>query len=156
TVRFTVLFPDNALDVHQYVRGGPPRITTLKVIGDFQSQIGGTDWDIGTAPVMEKTQCQNKGWMYSYTTPRLADKFYQYKYFVTFENSTTRYVSDPCTKYGGSDDKENSAFVVGGPLITGVQPITRLPTPRDLVLYEMMIDDFTAEYRGERAPVDAI
>jgi pullulanase/glycogen debranching enzyme len=65
-------------------------------------------------------------------------------------------VSDPCTKYGGSDDKENSAFVVGGPLITVVQYIARLLPPRDLVLYEMMIDDFTAEYRGMRASVDAI
>jgi hypothetical protein len=72
------------------------------------------------------------------TTTQLADNFYQYKFFVTFENGTVRYVSDPCTKYGGSDDKENSAFVVGGPLIAGVQAIARLLPPRDLVLYEMI------------------
>ena len=47
-------------------------------------------------------------------------------------------------------------IVVGGPLITGVNPIGRLLPPRDLVLYELMVDDFTAEYRGDRAPVDAI
>jgi pullulanase len=32
-------------------------------------------------------------------------------------------------------------------------------TPRalaDLVIYELMIDDFTADYRGNRAPVDAV
>jgi pullulanase len=156
TVTFRVFFPDNALDPSQYQRGGLPRIAQMKVIGDFQSQIGGRDWDIAGAPVMQRTQYQNLGWEYSYTTTPLADNFYQYKYFVTFENATTRYVSDPCTKYGGSGDKENSAFVVGGPLITGVNPIGRLLSPRDLVLYELMIDDFTAEYRGNRAPVDAI
>jgi glycosidase len=156
TVTFRVFFPDNALDPRQYQRGGLPRIAQMKVIGDFQSQIGGRDWDIAAAPVMQRTQYQNLGWLYSYTTTSLADNFYQYKYFLTFENGTTRYVSDPCTKYGGSDDNENSAFVVGGPLITGVNPIGRLLPPRDLVLYELMIDDFTAEYRGNRAPVDAI
>lgn len=156
TVTFRVFFPDNALDPTQYQRGGVPNINEMKVIGDFQNQIEGNNWDIGTAPVMEKTQYRNKGWAYSYTTTQLADNFYQYKFFVTFENGTARYVSDPCTKYGGSDDKENSAFVVGGPLIAGVQPIARLLPPRDLVLYEMMIDDFTAEYRGQRAPIDAI
>ena len=116
TVTFRVFFPDNnALDPSQYQRGGVPNINEMKVIGDFQNQIEGNNWDIGTAPVMEKTQYRNKGWAYSYTTTQLADNFYQYKFFVTFENGTARYVSDPCTKYGGSDDKENSAFVVGGP-----------------------------------------
>ena len=76
--------------------------------------------------------------MYSYSTKKpLADNFYQYKYVVTFENGEVRRVSDPCTKYGGSDDQENSAFVVGGPLlINGVNPIERRVPPRDLVLYE--------------------
>ena len=156
TVTFRVFFPDNALDPTQYRRGDVPHIAEMKVIGDFQNQIGGIDWDVNSAPVMRKTQYQNKGWMYSFATERLVDNFYQYKYFVTFQNRTVRYVSDPCTKYGGSDDKENSAFVIGGPQITGVDPIgSRLP-PRDLILYELMIDDFTAEYRGDRAPIDAI
>jgi 1,4-alpha-glucan branching enzyme len=128
----------------------------MKACGDFQSRSGGTDWDIATAPVMLKQQYQNKGWLYSFTTPPLPDGFYQYKYLVTFENGTSRWVSDPCTKYGGSDNNENSAFVVGGPLIDGVNPIGRRLPPRDLVLYELMIDDFTAEYRGNRAPLDAI
>jgi len=39
----------------------------------------------------------------------LADGYYQYKYFVEFENGTTRYCADPCAKYGGSDQvNENS------------------------------------------------
>jgi 1,4-alpha-glucan branching enzyme len=127
----------------------------MKVFGDFQNSIGGKNWDIATAPVMQRSQYQNKGWLYSFTTPPLPDNFYQYKYHVTFENRTTRDVSDPCTKYGGSDD-ENSAFCVGGPRCDSVKRLDRRLPPRDLVLYELMIDDFTAEYRGHRAPVDAI
>ena len=156
TVTFNVFFPDNTLDPNQYQRGGLPRIAEMRVLGDFQSHSGGIGWDIATAPVMLRQQYQNKGWLYSFTTPPIPDGFYQYKYFVTFENGTSRWVSDPCTKYGGSDNNENSAFVVGGPLIDGVNPIGRRLPPRDLVLYELMIDDFTAEYRGNRAPVDAI
>ena len=56
TVTFQVFFPDNALDRSQYQRGGLPRIAEMKVIGDFQSQIGGRDWDIATAPVMARNQ----------------------------------------------------------------------------------------------------
>jgi pullulanase len=155
-VTFRVFFPDNALDPSQYQRGGLPHIAQMKVAGDFQSQIGAKDWDTDTAPVMHKEQYQNMGWLYFYSAGPLSDNFYQYKYFVTFEDGQSRWVSDPCTKYGGSDDNENSAFVVGGPLINNVNPIGRRQPPRDLVLYELMIDDFTAEYRGDRAPIDAV
>ena len=65
-----------------------------------------------------------------------------------------RVVGDPCTKYGG-DSLDRSAFVVGG-LPAEAAPIdTRLPSS-DLIIYELMIDDFTKEYRGTRAPIDAI
>jgi pullulanase len=150
TVTFQVFFPDNALDRGQYQRGGLPHIAEMRVV------IGGESGNISTAPMMQRAQYQNKGWLYSYVTAPMADGFYQYKYFVTFENGTSRWVTDPCTKYGGSDDNENSAFVVGGPLIDGVRPIGQRLPPRDLVLYELMIDDFTAEYRRDRAPIDAI
>ena len=53
-VTFQVFFPDNTLDPNQYKRGGSPRIAEMKIIGDFQSQIGGNEWDVATAPVMEK------------------------------------------------------------------------------------------------------
>ena len=71
-VTFRVFFPDNALDPSQYQRGGLPHIAQMKVVGDFQSQIGANDWDIDTAPVMRKEQYQNKGWLYSYNTGPLA------------------------------------------------------------------------------------
>ncbi len=86
----------------------------------------------------------------------MPDGFYQYKLFVTFEDTTSRFVADPCAKYGGSDRvNENSAFVIGGNLAEARPIVRRLPV-KDLVIYEMMIDDFTAELRGSRAPVDAV
>ncbi len=156
SVTFRVFFPDNALDPSQYQRGGLPHIATLQVAGDFQHQLGGLDWDVASAPVLEKAQYQGKGWLYSFSTVPLDDGFYQYKYFVTFEDGTTRWVSDPCTKYGGSDANDNAAFVVGGPRLGVAKPLGRPLPPKDLVLYELMIDDFTAEFRGARAPIDAI
>jgi hypothetical protein len=153
SVEFRVFVPDAAVDPLQYTRGGTPRIRTLRVTGDFQSEIGGTGWDFRGAPQLTRQQHPN-GWLYRYNIPNLGDGFYQYKYFVEFENGTTRWVSDPCSKYGGSEN-ENSAFVIGGNSVA-VQPIgQRLPL-KDLVLYELMIDDFTAQYRGTRAPFDAV
>jgi pullulanase len=37
-----------------------------------------------------------------------------------------------------------------------VRPIAKRLPLRDLVVYELMIDDFTAAFRGERAPIDAV
>ena len=53
----------------------------------------------------------------------------------------------------------NAGFVIGGsqPADNVISPVAggRLPL-RDLIIYEMMIDDFTDEYRGARAPLDAV
>jgi len=154
-VEFKLFFPDNTVDPTQYVRGGLPRISEIRVRGDFQSHLGGQDWELATAPVMTKV-AHPKGWLYTCKIdPALPEGFYQYKYFVTFENATTRWCGDPCTKYGGSDEHENAGFAIGGNTTT-VNPIPQRLPPRDLVLYELMIDDFTSEFRGSRAPVDAI
>jgi 1,4-alpha-glucan branching enzyme len=149
-VEFQLFLPDAT----QYIRGGDPRIEKIQVIGDFQSKIGGKNWEIASAPVMTR-QSHPKGWLYTYAMDRdLPDGFYQYKYYVTFQNQTTRWVTDPCTKYGGCDH-ENSAFVVDDQhtMVNAIQ--TRLPL-KDLIIYELMIDDFTAEFRGDRAPIDAV
>jgi 1,4-alpha-glucan branching enzyme len=154
-VTFTVFLPDNTVDPSQYVRGGSPKIKEIRVTGDFQKQLGGTDWDLSTAPVMHRTP-HPKGWLYTFTIEEdLPDGFYQYKYFVNFENGTTRFCSDPCTKYGGRDQHENSAFVIGGQTTTVTPIATRLP-PKQLIMYELMIDDFTKEFLGNRAPIDAV
>jgi len=154
-VEFKLFFPDNSIDPKQYVRGGLPRIKEIRIRGDFQSHLGGQDWAFDTALIMAK-QAHPKGWLYtSKIDQALPEGFYQYKYFVTFENQTTRWCGDPCTKYGGADEHENAGFAVGGN-DTSVQPIAKRLPSQDLVLYELMIDDFTREFRGNRAPIDAI
>ncbi|HEY4388501.1 MAG TPA: alpha-amylase family glycosyl hydrolase, partial [Ktedonobacteraceae bacterium] len=57
-------------------------------------------------------------------------------------------------KYGG-DSHDRSAFVVGGNPVKPLELSTRLPS-QDLIVYELMIDDFTREYRGGQAPIDAV
>jgi 1,4-alpha-glucan branching enzyme len=153
SVHFRLFFPDAGKDPSQYVHGGPPRIQRIQVTGDFQRRIGGQDWDSVNAPEME-LEDHPQGLLYSYCIPDLPEDFYQYKYFVTFENGTTRWCGDPCTRYVGTHN-ENAAFVVGGNTAT-VEPIGERLRLRDLVIYELMIDDFTAGYRGGRAPVDAV
>lgn len=155
-VEFRLFLPDKTVDPAQYVRGGEPKIQEVKLIGDFQHLLGQQDWDPDDAPIMQRVAHPN-GQLYQFSTPQdLTDGFYQYKYFVEFENGTTRFCADPCAKYGGSDqENENSAFVVGGNL-ANAEPIAQRMPPADLVIYEMMIDDFTSEFRGTRAPIDAV
>lgn len=140
------LFLPNAT---QFVRGGDARIRSVRAAGTFQE----TPWDAASA--LELTpQERAEGTVWTHRIDALADGFYEYKYVVTFDDGTVRWVGDPCSKYGCADH-ENAGFVVGGS-DTAVEPIAhRLPL-RDLVLYELMVDDFTAEYRGTRAPLDAV
>jgi pullulanase len=151
-----LFIPDNTVDPGQYVRGGTSCIESVEIISDFQHLIspGAADWDPTKALPMQRSDHQN-GYIFTYSFDcPLPDGWYQYKYLVTFKNSTVRLVGDPCSKYGG-DSNDNSAFVVGDSQVQP-QPIgTRLPS-RDLIVYELMIDDFTKEYRGNRAPVDAV
>src|SRR5258708_2363101 len=152
-VRFSVFFPDNLVDPTQYQRGSLPNIATLRATGDFQSAGGGQDWDHLNGPILVK-QSHPKGWVYTAVVDGLADGFYQYKYFVEFADGTTRWCGDPCSRYGGPVN-ENSGFVVGGAVIPVVPLANRLPLEQ-LVIYELMLDDFTAEYRAGRAPLEAV
>jgi hypothetical protein len=132
---------------------GDPRIASIQVGGSFQNSLGQTDWDWSTAPALTAA-ATTEGTFWTYTTPvDLPSGFYEYKYFVTFNDGSTRVVGDPCARYGGSEN-QNSAFVIGGspPGSNVVRPLggPRLPL-RDLVVYELMIDDFTDEYRSFRA-----
>ncbi|EKV01575.1 1,4-alpha-glucan branching enzyme [Leptolyngbya sp. PCC 7375] len=159
---FKLFFPNRSKDASQYEdKGGTygdPQITSIQVVGDFQAQLGQSPWDIGQAPQMQKA-AHSKGWVWSYRTPtNLQAGFYEYKYYLTFNNGETRYVGDPCTRYGGSEN-QNSAFVIGGsaPTNNQVSPLAHgRKHLRDLIVYELMIDDFTDEYRGARAPLEAV
>jgi pullulanase len=152
-VEFRLFFPDASVDAGQYTRGGLPHIHSIRVVGDFQSALGGTDWEIAGGLEL-RLAAHTHGMLYSARVPQLADGYYEYKYFVEFENNTSRWCSDPCSKYGGSE-MENSGFVMGGNEVAVVPIVSRLPL-KDLLMYELMLDDFTAGYRGTRAPLDAV
>src|SRR3954469_21475550 len=155
-VTFRLFFPDSAADPNQYKRGGDPKIKSIRVRGDFQSKLGGVDWDLATSLKLTK-KAHPKGSLYTAKIPNLPDGFYEYKYFVEFQNGDTRWCNDPCAKYGGSQN-ENSAFVVGGSpfSISTVEKIAKRLPIQDLVIYELMLDDFTKEYLNNRAPLDAL
>jgi len=156
-VQFSLFFPDTNRDPLQYERGGDPRIKNIRIVGDFQNSIDGKgNWNKDTAPLMVKKE-HPKGWVWAYITEKILPAgFYQYKYLVTFDDGEERPpIGDPCTKYGGSKD-QNSAIAVGG----RIEKVKPLKNPRkryrDLVVYEMNVDDFTAEFRGHRSPLEAM
>lgn len=154
--RLTLFIPDSDVDPTQYFRGGPCHIVEVRVIGDFQNRIDpkATNWDATTGLLMEKTQHAN-GYLFTYQFAEpLPEGYYQYQYWVRFENTKVRIIGDPCTKYGG-DSQDRSAFVAGGRPVEPVGLESRLPS-QDLMIYELMIDDFTKEYRGNRVPIDAV
>jgi pullulanase len=153
SVQFRLFIPDNTVDAKQYTRGGPCRLRTVRVVGSFQINLRQKPWDLASAPLMKRTEHPN-GWLYTFEIAQLPDGFYEYKYFVEFENGTTRWCSDPCSKYDGSN-AQNSPFVIGGNDMTP-QPIGKRLALADLVIYELMLDDFTREYREARAPLDAV
>jgi len=155
---FRLFVPDKAIDPTQYTVGDSPRIASVAIYGDFQiaAKLSSQNWD-ATAGLNMTLQPHPNGLLFTAALPRgFPDGYYQYKYLVTFENGKVRTVGDPCTKYGGTNS-DNSAFVVGGsPVsVTPLDPGKRL-SGEDLVLYELMISDFTSGYLNGRAPVDAV
>lgn len=164
---FKLFFPDRTKDFTQYQAApedgrvvadyGDPQIVSIQVAGTFQAHLGQKNWDFAAAPLLTR-EPHPKGWQWRYRTAvALPAGFYEYKYRVTFEDGTQRKVSDPCTRYGGRDH-QNAGFVIGGrSRELGVAPLTGgRQHLRDLIIYELMIDDFTDEYRGARAPLDAV
>lgn len=169
-VKFSIFFPDRAKDPGQYATKpkdkdgndldvpdyGNPQIKSINVVGSFQTSLGQTDWTVDPANAMTRVDTHPQGFVWTYTTALLPAGFYEYKYVVTFQNNQQRWVSDPCSRYGGSAQFHNSGFVVGPSSISTTDP---LPTPRkhlrDLVVYEINLDDWTVEFRDGRAPFDA-
>lgn len=153
-IQFQIFFPNEA-------NGRQHNIQSIQVCGDFQKALGQADnWDAANAPAMTRAN-HPEGEVWSYTTDiEIPSDFYEYKYYVTYADAAEppRWVSDPCARYGGKENM-NAAVVVGGsqpganiisPLKDGRRPL------RDLIIYELMIDDFTSEYRGASAPINAI
>src|SRR6267143_3277895 len=119
TVSFKLFLPDHEKAPSQYEGGGLPRITDVFVVGSFQKP----RWDLNAAVRLTAADYHDppagsvKGVVYSHTTAPLPDGFYEYKYWVRFEDGTRRFITDPCARYGGVE-KQNSGFVVGGRLAT--------------------------------------
>src|SRR5271157_443969 len=157
TYGFRLFVPDNTKDPAQYVRGGACKITEVRVVGDFQTHIkpAGGNWSYDNGLVMTELD-HPSGRLFGYTLPpTFADGYYEYKYVVKFKNGSVRWVGDPCTKYGGTQ-LNNSAFVVGGNRLDATFLGNRRRPWQDLVIYELMTDDFTKNYREDRAPIDAV
>lgn len=147
SVKFKLFFPDSSKDVLQYGRGSLPKIKEIRIPGTFNA----SQWDVAQAPRMT-LEDHPKGLLFTFSTTLPNDGFYQYKYYVEFENGQTRWVNDPCTKYGARlDGKDNSGFVIGGQLVESVTPIPNRISPQELIIYEMMIDDFTSKLSGDRS-----
>jgi 1,4-alpha-glucan branching enzyme len=169
-VKFSIFFPSRAADPSQYEASRPgvadfgdPKIQSIHVTGNFQSALGGTDWTIDNSLALQPTP-HPKGVVWTLTTAQtLPQGFYDYKYFVTFQNGDAHHVGDPCSRYGGADiGNENSAFVLGPQTVDTVRPLRNGRKPlRDLVMYELNLDDFSDEFRytdsplGQRSAIDA-
>lgn len=151
-VEFKLFFP-------KFDSGHDPQIASIRVAGDFQNQISpNADWDFASGFEMKQNKVP-EGVIWSYRTDKeLKSEYYQYKYLVTFANGSSRIVSDPCTRYGGTDN-QNAAFVIGGsaPAENVVAPLkSGRKHLRDLIIYELMIDDFTNGYVEAEAPLTAV
>lgn len=148
-VEFRIFFP----------AGAEPGIETIRVAGDFQQPLGGArDWDFGAGLTLVAEPSTPDGTYLSVATGDLPAGFYEYKYLVEFDDGSTRIVTDPCARYGGLAD-QNSGVVVGGstPQDNQVRALAGGRRPYgDLTVYEVMIDNFTFEYRGKRAPLRAV
>jgi pullulanase len=144
-VQFTIFYPS----------GADPHVASIRVAGSFQSQLGQNAWDWTVAPQMTRSE-DPEGTLWTYSTPvELSSGFYEYKYLASFDGGETRWVSDPCTRYGGAEN-QNAAIAVGG-TFPSVRPLRDGRKPqRDLIIYELHVDDFTDDYRETRAPMDAV
>lgn len=175
-IRFSIFFPDRARDPSQFheqpaeppldqdqqpirIEGyGDPKIASIHVVGSFQTALGQpANWQVHPDNALQRAP-HPSGWVWSLETPALPAGFHQYRYRLAFEDGTTREVADPCARYGGADLlRPTSAVVVGPSATSAVRPVAGGRRPlRELVVYELNIDDFTAELRGARAPLDTI
>jgi 1,4-alpha-glucan branching enzyme len=155
TVEFRVFFPGPGLGPYQYRWGGSPQIQSLKVTGSFQA----APWDAEHGVELARTS-ESGGELWSATVRGLQPGFYEYALFVKFMNGSTRLVGDPCTKYGGDGQRGTGGFVIDAPGYLDVATAPLSPAKRrpiqELVIYELMLDDFTKAFRDKSPPVVAM
>jgi hypothetical protein len=155
-IKFSLFIPDAG----QYIlgHGGEAHIASVEAYGSFQEPLTGQPWGLANALRMEP-EASEGGIVYTATTAGLPDDFYEYKYRLSFDGATVepRILTDPCARYGVGEN-ENSGVVVGGsrPADNIVSMLAKRLPPSDLVIYELFLEDFTREYRGDRPPVRAV
>jgi len=179
-IRFSIFVPDRARDPSQYaaqpvepprdgqgnavpIAGyGDPQIESIHVVGDFQKALGQpANWAVHPKNALKRADAPS-GAIWSLDTRPLPPGFYEYRYHVKFQGAGAsppieREVADPCARYGGTDPVlPSSGVVVGKSAVQAVTPLAARKPLRDLVIYELNIDDFTADFRGASAPLDAI
>jgi pullulanase len=146
-IEFRIFFPP----------GADPEVDGIAVVGTFQEALGGDAWDPAGALALAEDGTDPAGTFWTARSARVPAGFYEYSYLVTFGSGETRVVSDPCARYGGST-RQRAGVVIGGsqPADDPVRLLAERRPLQDLNVYELMIDDFTADYRGRRAPLAAV
>ncbi len=171
-VEFRVFYPDV---VPGQTSEFDPHVTAIRVKGEFLALLGLREPEASHGLAMTpEASTDPKGTFWSVITPTpLPSGFYEYWFDVTFDDGTgPRQVADPCARYSGLGGQaggpgaqasgpgaQASAFVVGGsrPADNVVRPVAGGRTPLvGLNVYELMIDDFTSDYRGTKAPLAAV
>jgi pullulanase/glycogen debranching enzyme len=160
-VKFTLFFPNDT----QYVGGKPSatygnaQIDSIWVIGTFQPALGQALGATAAANVMTASaHASGKGTVWVLTTSAaLAQGFYDYQYVVEFTDGSRRTATDPCARWGGSDPDRSGVVVGASPIDAPVRRVSggRLAY-RDLVVYELNIDDYTAELPGLDPPIEKV
>jgi pullulanase/glycogen debranching enzyme len=165
-VKFTLFFPDDTQYTTQpydgYPKGptyGDPQIAAIWVIGTFQTALGQAAGATAAANAMAAgPHPSGKGTVWTLTTAAaLPEGFYDYQYVVEFNDGTQRTATDPCARWGGSSP-DRSGFVIGAsPIAAAVHPVSggRLAY-RDLIVYELNIDDYSAELPGLDPPIEKV
>jgi pullulanase len=137
-----------------FAKGFDPQISSVQVSFCLQGEDAAVFTFDGTSSLVKSSGDVGSFW--TLLSANILDPgFYVYKYEVTFTDGTVRQVADPYARYSGRES-QSSGFVIGGnPPIQITHLIERKPL-RDLMIYELHAGDFTAEYRGARAPFDAV
>lgn len=154
--RFQLFVPSADIDPTQYARGGSCHIERIRVVGDFLSAMhpARRDWAPDDGLPMARKAHPNGILFEAVVEPPLPLGFYEYKYYVDFTTVKGRWVSDPCAKISGRSHG-NTAFVVDTAPLGAVDPAPAKALS-EMVVYEVMVDDFTRSYRGPRAPLEAL
>lgn len=137
-----------------FAKGFNAHVVSILVSGTFQVNLGGQNWENNKALSLTKEAGQDGDFWTLVLDHDLPKGFYEYKYQVTFDEGSVREAADPFARHSGQQNG-HSGFVIGGSQNV-VTPLTDRKPLRDLIVYELHAGDFTDEYRGTRAPFDAI